>query len=285
MINWPETLVKELARRRCALFLGAGVSASALDAQGSRPLQWGEFLRDACHLIRGSPARKNIEKLIAERRFLLALQAITQEADRADYHSFLDKHFNNAAFSPGELHRLILRLDSRIVVTTNFDKIYERLCLSTSQDGYKVIPYYSDSLADELRSDTRLIIKAHGTIDDVKKMVFTKSEYHRAKRQHSQFYTLLRAIFLTQTCVFIGCSLDDPDVLLVLEDVQVTASNQRPHYALVLSGAQNPYALRDWQEAYNIRALEYGPNHDSLISDMRNLVEAVESIWAAQQPI
>lgn len=68
-------------------------------------------------------------------------------------------------------------------------------------------------------------------------------------------------------------------------DVQVTASNQRPHYALVLSGAQNPYALRDWQEAYNIRVLEYGLSHDSLISEMSNLVEAVESIWAAQQPV
>jgi len=283
VIEWPKTLIKEIARRRCVLFLGAGVSASAKDDNGEHPKMWGEFLDSARELV--SSARKSVEidQLIKDRRYLLALQAISQEADRADYHAFLDENFNNQAFQPGELHQILLQLDSRIVITTNFDKIYERLCLSTSNDGYKVIPYYSDSMGDELRSDTRLIVKAHGTIDEIDKMVFTKSEYHRVKKMHPSFYSMLRAIFLTNTCLFIGCSLDDPDVLLVLEEVRVTASNLRPHYALVLEGAQSEFALLDWEESYNIKALQYAPDHDALADDLSRLLTEVEDLRAINQ--
>jgi hypothetical protein len=188
----------------------------------------------------------------------------------------LNRCFNNRRFQAGELHRIILSLDSRLVITTNFDKIYERLCLSSSVEGYKIVNYYTESLGDEIRSDTRLIVKAHGTIDDIQRMVFTKSEYHNAKRRHSQFYSLLKAIFLTHTCIFIGCSLDDPDVLLVLEDVRVTATSQRPHYALVRTGDHSSYAVRDWLDAFNIKALEYGPTHDDVIRDLRELQGRVE---------
>jgi hypothetical protein len=258
---WPDALVREIARRRCVLFLGAGVSASAVDKKGARPLGWKDLLQQACALVLSPAARREIEGMIAERRFLLCLQAIAQEVDRADYNDFLNLCFNSPGFQAGELHRIIQALDSRRVITTNFDKIYERHCLSSSSEGYKVVNHYMESLGDELRSDTRLIVKAHGTIDDIQRMVFTKSEYHDAKRQFPQFYSLLKAVFLTHTCIFIGCSLDDPDVLLVLEDVRVTATIQLPNYALVMSGEHSSYALRDWQEAFNIRALEYGPTH------------------------
>lgn len=278
MIDWPESLVREIARRRCVFFLGAGVSASSTDAAGNRPKQWGEFLEAACNLISNPTKKDEIKKLISSRQYLLALQAIKQEADRADYNSLLNSNFNNPAYQPSDLHQIILNLDSRIVITTNFDKIYERLCLSTSAEGYKTIPYNSTSLGDELRSDTRIIIKAHGTIDDIQKMIFTKSEYHDAKKNNSNFYAMLRAIFLTHTAVFIGCSLDDPDVQLVLEEVRITASSEAPHYALVLKDQNNAYALADWRSAYNIRALEYEPDHTSLILDMQDLLARVTDL-------
>jgi hypothetical protein len=107
-------------------------------------------------------------------------------------------------------------------------------------------------------------------------MVFTKSEYHAAKRDYPQFYSLLKAIFLTHTSIFVGCSLDDPDVLLVLEVVRVTATSQRPHYALVRAGEHSCYAIRDWQDAFNIRALEYGPTHEDLVIDLRDFQARVE---------
>lgn len=67
----------------------------------------------------------------------------------------------------------------------------------------------------------------------------------------------------------------DPDVLLVLEEVRITATSETPHYTLTLTGEHSNYALEDWRSAYNIKYLEYGPNHDDLKTDLEGLLEQV----------
>jgi hypothetical protein len=282
MINWPKTLMREIAARRCILFLGAGVSSSCKSSEGKSPKGWREFISDASNLIANEENKEIIQNLIQNGNNLLALQGIYSEVDNADYLSFLDNNFNSQIFKASKLHELIFNLDSRFVITTNFDKIYETYCLSTSQEGFKVVTYNSESLIDEIRSDTRLIIKAHGTIDNINKMIFTRSQYHQAKREHSKFYEVLKALFITHTVVFIGCSLDDPDIQLILEDINIIGSGNKPHYILIREKQQNIYGLKDWKETYNIRALEYGPNHDDLVTDLDILLSEVNYIRSIQ---
>lgn len=284
MINWPDALVREVATRRCVFFLGAGVSASSQSPAGVRPKEWAAYLTAACDLVHDAAKRATLQAMISDRRYLVALQGIKDEVDAADYQSLLNTNFNVPAFQPSPLHEVIFNLDSRLVITTNFDKIYERYCLNASTEGFKIVPYYSQSLADELRSDTRLIIKAHGSIDDVQKMIFTRAEYHAAKQLHPTFYELLKAIFLLNTVVFIGCGFEDPDVLLLLEEVKITASSNKPHYILIKQGSQTEFALRDWIKTYNVRALEYGPDHDDLTTSLVALSARVDVIRSTVGP-
>lgn len=280
MIIWPKSLIHELAQRRCILFLGAGVAASAQNSSGQRPLDWNAFLFKATELISDIGDRDRVKQLIDERRFPLALNAIADLADIGDYQSLLNECFNNSSFIPSELHSVILDIDSRFVITTNFDKIYEKHCLTVSDEGFKVLPYYSMSLADEIRSDTRLIIKAHGSIDDISKMVFTRQEYHHAKKDHPEFYNLLKALLLTNTCVFIGCGMEDPDVLLVLEELKMTTNTKRPHYALLREGSISHFITQDLLYTYNVKSLFYGPDHSDLISSLKYLYDEIEGIRA-----
>lgn len=46
MIDWPERLVEDIARRRCVLFLGSGVSANSVNKEGERPKTWTEVLKN-----------------------------------------------------------------------------------------------------------------------------------------------------------------------------------------------------------------------------------------------
>ena len=278
MITWPSSLVREIAARRCAFFLGAGVSASAVDESGQHPKGWSQFLDEATQLVTDKTKKRIVRKLINEKKYLLALQGIKDEVDLAEYRDLLDKNFNKSTFIPGALHKTIYDLDSRIIITTNFDKIYEQYCMSLMPStAFKVIEYNSEDLIDEIRSDTRLIIKAHGSIDNISKMLFTRSEYHKARVEHRGFYEVVKAVFLTHTIVFIGCGMEDPDVLLLLEDVQITGSSQRPHYALIRRKDQNLVTMQDWKKTYNISALEYGPSHDNLIECLLKLVDLVEN--------
>lgn len=280
MISWPKSLVTEVARRRCILFLGAGVTISAKNSNNNNPKGWIEFIRSATNLVPSQEKQNAINNLINQNKLLLALQAISDEADPSDYHGLLNESFNDASYEPSELHKVIFNLDSRLVITTNFDKIYEKHCLTASSEGFKVIPYNSDSLGDEIRSDTRLIIKAHGSIDDNAKMIFTKAQYHKAKENHASFYAILKALLLTNTCIFIGCGMNDPDVLLLLEEVRITANPTRPHYALLKEGSHTFYEKQDLISAYNVKCLEYGPTHNELIIDLQALQSEIDSIRA-----
>lgn len=278
MIAWPVSLKRELAQRRCILFLGAGVSASARAANGTSPKTWSAFLTSACEKVSSANDRDKVQVLINERRYLLALQAIYSKVDPGDYHELIDHNFLAPQFKAGVLHGIIYQLDQRIVITTNFDKIYETYCLSTSTDGYKVISYDSQSLADELRSDTRLIIKAHGSIDSYRDLIFTREQYRRAKKDHSNFYDMLRSLFRVYTTVFIGCGMEDPDVMLMLEDIALVGSGRRPHYVLIKQGEHDLFVVKDWSESYNIQALEYGPTHENLIDDLEILFSDVDEM-------
>jgi hypothetical protein len=275
MIAWPISLIREVGRRRAFVFLGAGVSSSAVHDDGDSPQTWGEFMNAASDLITNPVCNIEVTALIQENKYLLALQAIKDNVNPAEYDYLINKSFNNPKFKASKLHEHILDLDLEIVVTTNFDKIYETYCHYTSDEGYRVLTYESKDLGDLLRTDTRLIIKAHGCINNARSMVFTKAQYHKAKMDNPQFYELLKAIFLTHTCIFIGCSMEDPDILLALEDVKITSTSTFPHYVITREGTNTELAKRDWSETYNITALEYGPDHTDLNLDLKNLNEKV----------
>ncbi|MES2208505.1 MAG: SIR2 family protein [Pseudomonadota bacterium] len=282
MIDWPSSLINEIVKGRCVFFIGSGVSANSKDANSDSPPTWGTFLSMASALVSDKNKKVQIEKLIEEKKFLVALQAINDNCDQADYYSFLNNSFNKN-YQPSELHHYIYKLDARIVITTNFDKIYQSLCYSYPGSGpaFKVIDYTSYDLADEIRSDTRLIINAHGSINNISNMIFTKSEYHKAKRNHPYFYEVLKAIFLTNTILFIGCGLEDPDIMLLLEDVKIYGNSNKHHYALTLKGDKNEFLINDWIKTYNIRTLEYEPNHGALVTEIKNLLELVDEERAA----
>jgi DNA segregation ATPase FtsK/SpoIIIE-like protein len=277
VIQWPKSLVREIARKRCIIFLGSGVSATATTQQGTSPKTWEEFLQSAKDLISDPEEKNEVEKAINEKNYLLALQAIRDFSDRADYNQLLQENFNNPAFQASGVHKAIHSLDPRIIVTTNFDKIYESYCSYVTENGagYNTISYDQNSLGDEIRSDCRVIIKAHGSIDNKSKMIFTRSEYHIAKREHWRFYEILRSLFITNTCLFIGCSLDDPDINLLLEDVKISSSSTVPHYVLFRSNSQSRLKQKDWEDTYNIKALEYGENFEDLQPALEGLTEQV----------
>lgn len=51
-MDWPEDLVLELARKKCVLFLGSGISANAVDADGHHPPTWRQFLEEGKNKVK-----------------------------------------------------------------------------------------------------------------------------------------------------------------------------------------------------------------------------------------
>ena len=53
MIEWPDNLIEDIARRKCVLVLGSGVSKNSTNSKGIRPKDWNEFLTSASETING----------------------------------------------------------------------------------------------------------------------------------------------------------------------------------------------------------------------------------------
>lgn len=285
MVAWPDSLAREIVKERCVLFLGAGISSTAQDDTGAHTPSWSEFLNKALVLVEARLQRP-IKKLITEGKLLIALQAIRDNCNPTEYRDLLDATFNNNIYKPSKVHRIINELDPRIVITTNFDKIYERFCLAPQggATAYKVLNYNATDFADEVRSDTRLIIKAHGTIDNITDMIFTRAQYHKAKREHPHFYEVLKAVLITNTVLFLGCGLEDPDIMLLLEDVRIAGRHEKPHYALTLKGTKNRFLIKDWKDTYNIQVFEYGPTYANIEGELQALLTKVSQLRVVFNP-
>ncbi len=281
-IEWRINLIEEIAYRRCVLFLGAGISATAKNANSQSPVTWEEFLKGAISLINHAPeeTRVYVNELISHGNYLMALQVIYNNSDPGHYASYLRQTFNTPNFKASKTHELIKAIDSKIVVTTNFDKIYENLC---NEHGYTTATYReTEKILTNLKSTENLIIKAHGTIDNVNQIIFTQKQYNEARKQIPDFYEVLKALFLTQTVLFLGYSLNDPDINLLMETVGNISPSSNPHYIVVKEGI-NDELKRYWQECYNVFPLEYGPEYENLGENIQNLHDAVIAYRAAKR--
>jgi hypothetical protein len=284
-IIWPQSLVPELAERRCIIVLGAGASAGCTARDGStHPPNWVAMLGKASELLIDRSYRTLVSGLIEKERYLDAAEIIVSKANPADYTGFIRSVFVEPHFSHSEIHEEIHKLDPKIVVTTNYDDIYETYCKQgKGSQGYNVCRYYESHALNDVRSTMRVILKMHGCVSDPQKTVLSRTQYHAAKRCYPEYYNLLDSLFVGNTLLFVGCGLTDPDFTLLLEGTNIKCPSAHPHYAILGSGQPEP--LRSaMRTVFNVECLEY-PNgeHHKIAKCLRDLNDKV-SEWRRTHP-
>jgi hypothetical protein len=279
-MNWPRALITELTARRCIIFLGAGASAGALSSDGLKnPPTWNQLLRNLISLMNSNVDESIITDYIQKEKFLEAAEIIIKNISPANFSQFIREELITPRYQPSDIHKAILEIDPKIVITTNYDDIYDTFCRTgAAQEGYNVSKYYESHITSDLRSPVRLIVKAHGCISDVSKIVLTKSQFFKARQENSNFYKVLDSLFLTHTILFVGYSLTDPDIQLVLENVNISAPSSHPHY--FVTGNNLNQAIKDAnKKAYNIEFVEFtAGDYDELNEGLFELAENVKSL-------
>ncbi len=282
-MEWPTSLVEELAARRCVVFLGSGASAGCVSAvDGRRPPTWNQFLENLKNRISVEKRTQTIDALIEKEKYLDAAEVILNKLPAADFSRAVRELFVQPKYEKSSIHESTLKIDPKVVVTTNYDDIYDAYCRTgMAHDGYNVCKYYEQHLATDLRSPVRLIVKAHGCVNDISKIVLTRSQYFRAKQENYEFYEILNALFMTNTLLFIGYSMSDPDIQLVLENANIFSRSTHPHYALVGDDII-PDIEESMRSAYNIEFLKYpAGQYNEANNYFRDLAEQVESMRAS----
>lgn len=275
MIRWPRELIEDIAKRNCVLYLGSGISAASQNDDGKSPSTWHQFLSDILDIRQDKlkECKEIIKQLLEKENFLTACEIIVRHLGERDFGELAADEFRRPGYHPNKLHEIIFSLDSRLVITPNIDKIYDQYATAQSS-GTVIIKTYRDDIARYLRSPDYLIIKAHGTIDDTDHIVFTHSQYSRVRNDIAAFYRILDALLLTHTFIFLGCGLSDPDIQLVLENLNFSFPGCRPHYMVISSNNLSNDELNCIANNRNIEFLQYenpDKTHSQLLDSLQEL--------------
>lgn len=275
MLDWPGSLVNDIARRRAVLLIGSGVSKHSIGRRGARPPTWKSFLKQAL-LDCPDEVPPYVQEAIGAGDYLHACEWLKIRYDDS-WSAYLRKTFQTPGFVPSALHKAILSLDSRILFTLNFDDIYERAANETP-GSHIVKNYYDPDVSEFLRGDGRYIVKVHGNLNSPEQLIFTQKDYSSARVKNAPFYQAFDACLLTHSFVFIGAGYADPDVNLLLENQAFSFPSNQPHYFLT-SDNNNDDLKRSLRNNRNLKTINYekvDDGHSGLLTEILHLVELVD---------
>lgn len=275
-MQWPETLLEDFEQNRVVLFIGSGVSRNSLGNDGQRrPKTWHNFLSDTANTYNIAGL---VNPYLQARDYLTALDVIRFKLRPEQYSRLIRAEYQDPGYGAADIHDAIYRLNCKIVLSPNFDKIYDVYVLEKSRGTITVKEYYAEDLAEFIRGDRSVVIKTHGTVDTPAKMIFGREDYARARTTYSMFYDILKALTLTHTLLFVGCGLDDPDIRLILEDINFGAAGARSHYFISAENSVSPEMKQVISNTMNLEIIEYpyvanSNDHSRLTTELRELAD------------
>jgi hypothetical protein len=276
MIVWPDSLVREIAERRVVFFVGAGVSKTA-----HQPFPtWAGLLVQISKLLPKSRDRELVKKLVNHQRLLDAAQIITDGSPDADLSAEMRHIFQIRPTPHHTIYEHLLSMDPKTIVTTNYDEFLEKNFeyYSGGTTAHSVCKHKSTHLLNDLRSPIRSIVKIHGCITEPSDLVLDRSSYFRAKRDNQILFQAVTAAMTVNTVLFTGYSVSDPDIQLILENINLYGHAQHPHYALVPK-FDHAAIKNAMSQTYNISFIEYpAASHTSVPEALEALMRRVTDL-------
>jgi hypothetical protein len=149
---------------------------------------------------------------------------------KANYYDFLRTQFapdSSADYYVTPSHESLVDLGLPLVFTTNYDNLIERTFV------YRGVELTVSATADEFLAHRNPLpkhhlIKMHGTIDRPTTVVLTRDQYACARVERRRIYEHLKLDIEQSTYLFVGFSLTDPNVNILLDDARLETGGQLP---------------------------------------------------------
>jgi hypothetical protein len=271
----PEKLLKAYRDKRCAVLVGAGASAGA-----GLPL-WGQLLEN---MINAGVAHKVVseERAIQYRglakrpeKYLMVASGLKEDFGNY-FDEFIESTFISPKPVPTDLHAALVALDKlQFVLTTNYDTLIERSYRKVDQDVSVCTFRDTGEIQRRLSKREFFILKAHGDASKLgNDVILTDVDYRSLLFRHRGYQSLLSAMFTMFTIVFVGASMTDPEISLLLSYIAdaFTPSSGPSHYALMAEEDVTQVEKDRWYKDFNIQLLT--------VSKANNYAELTEFLGA-----
>jgi hypothetical protein len=210
MVQLPAPLVDDIVRRRCLPIIGAGLSRNALLPPGCEMPLWPDLGRMLAKSLTDFPP--------GDDNALEAISAYAYEFGRVRLVDELRRLLFHDTARPSAVHEAFCSLPFDVVCTTNFDCLLEKGYAEVARTYRVIVEEAQLSAGTDPRTVT--LLKLHGDLDHPHRLVVVEDDYDRFVRNNPLMVTYLTNLLITRSALFIGYSLDDPDMRQILGLVQ-----------------------------------------------------------------
>ena len=177
------------------------------------------------------------------------------------YRDVMEKVFDKD-FSEDEVpesYRALINLAPKTIITTNYDRIPEiagkgKYRINTNKNA----PEASRFVAGGKNS----VFKMHGDIIDHSSLVLTTSDYKKIINDNQSTRLLLNSLLSTKILVFVGFSLSDPHIDVILENI-MSINNGMPLSHYILLNESSSFKISSFERKYGVKVISYTPSDAS----------------------
>ena len=134
-----------------------------------------------------------------------------QSAGSEEYYRFIKAVLQSDKAS-NAIDDEVFRIYPHHVITTNYDSLLEE---STEPNAQKYSVVFEDKGLLANPSD-KYILKMHGDLDHIESIVLKETDYTVYEQKHPLISTFIKALLVNHTFVFIGYSLNDYNLNLII---------------------------------------------------------------------
>jgi tetratricopeptide (TPR) repeat protein len=248
----PQTLKAKLASKKVIPLVGAGVSMAILRKENEDHLfpSWKELLNLAAERLEREGKNRDAvyvrSALVLDEPDFLSIASHAKKQLGPAWSPFLTNVFNPSRETIHEgslsLPRLIWNMGSRLVITTNYDKILRWACPNTDDCETWNIEHKAELatfLADQ-RPKTPTVWHLHGCIEDASRIILTSDGYKllygddNSQEVYEAALHAFRSALSSHTFLFIGFSFNDEHLGVQFRGIDsIFDGCTGPHYALI----------------------------------------------------
>lgn len=196
-----EAILDAINKDHLVVFVGAGVSAN------SNLPNWFSLVKEFASAL-------GIDREIGSDDFLKIPQYYYNQRGKNEYFKKIMDIFD-VQLSPNIIHDYILKLKPRHIITTNYDNLIEQAI----EEHFMFYDIVKEDIDLPYASNGRMLIKMHGDLTR-KNIVLKEDDYLNYSTNFKLIESYVRSIFINNTVLFVGYSLQDYDLKLIMKNLQ-----------------------------------------------------------------
>jgi len=305
MNNIPKSLQAAIQAQQLIPVVGAGVSMSIKNKQGEQVFpSWHDLLEKAAFTLieeTENNKAKLVEAFLEEQDYQRAAEYAFKGLEGPNWTTFFKSQFepdlNSLEPLSAALPKAIWQISNQII-TLNYDKTLQW----AHEQPAQVSTINNNSRAElaafqKSNSDNPTVWHMHGHIDNSADLILTPEGYQKlyatsddAKSHYQAAIETLKTLSRTKSFLFVGCSLDDAELLAEIHQQQkLFADNTGQHFALVHKDEEAKIKAK--LDGINIKLIVFDDFGDPLVVLIKHLASYIKQeilstvIEKAKQPV